>query len=300
MERKRRGLDMREEELRPRRSALFIPGANARALEKARTLPADVLILDLEDAVAPDVKPEARRRVAAACASGQFGRREVTIRINGLQTVWYADDLRAVAAAGPAAVVVPKVSSAADVQSVAGGLERAGAPDRTRIWAMLETPRAILRAEEIASSSERLAVLVMGTNDLAHELGAATVSGRQPLWLGLQMGVMAARIAGKVILDGVFNDLADAGGFAAECRQGRELGFDGKTLIHPSQLDTCNRVFAPTQAEIDQAQRIILTFAAAQAQGQGVVTLDGRMIENLHVDSARRVLALAAAIAQLD
>jgi citrate lyase subunit beta / citryl-CoA lyase len=285
--------------LRPRRSVLYMPGANERALEKAAGLPADALILDLEDAVAPDAKAEARDRVCEAAASGRYGRREVTIRVNGIGTPWHDDDLRAAAAAGPAAVVVPKVDSANSVHAIEKGLDAAGAPEHTAIWAMIETPLAMLHAEEVARSSERLTVLVMGTNDLAKELQAEHVAGRQPLLAGLGLALLAARAAGKVILDGVYNDIRDAEGFEAECVQGRQMGFDGKTLIHPSQLEPCNRVFAPTEDEVDRARRIIEAFDEAQADGRGVVTVDGRMVENLHVEQARRTLALAAAIEAL-
>ncbi len=246
--------------LRPRRSVLYMPGANERALEKAQTIPADALILDLEDAVAPDAKAEARDRVCAAATSGSYGRREIAIRANGIGTAWHDDDLRAIAAAGPAAVVVPKINSAADVHQIEKALEAGGAPDTTRIWAMLETPIAMLRAEEICSASDRLAVLVMGTNDLAKELHATHVPGRQPLLAGIGLCLLAARAAGKVILDGVYNDIKDDAGFAAECRQGRELGFDGKTLIHPSQVGPCNATDAPTGDEVERASRIITAF----------------------------------------
>jgi citrate lyase subunit beta/citryl-CoA lyase len=285
--------------IRPRRSVLYMPGANERALEKAAGLPADALILDLEDAVAPDAKAEARDRVCEATASDRYGRREVTIRVNGIGTPWHDDDLRAAAAARPAAVVVPKVDSANAVHAIEKGLDAAGAPDHTAIWAMIETPFAMLHAEEVARASERLTVLVMGTNDLAKELQAEHVSGRQPLLAGLGLALLAARATGKVILDGVYNDIRDAEGFEAECVQGRQMGFDGKTLIHPSQLEPCNRVFAPTEDEVDRARRIIEAFDEAQANGRGVVTVDGRMVENLHVEQARRTLALAAAIEAL-
>jgi citrate lyase subunit beta/citryl-CoA lyase len=285
---------------RPRRSVLYMPGANERALAKAESLPADALILDLEDAVAPDAKAEARDRVCEAAASGRYGRREVTIRINGAGTPWHDDDLRAAAAAGPAAVVVPKVDSAGAVHAIEKALEDGGAPDGTAVWAMLESPAAALRAEEICMASERLTVLVMGTNDLAKELQAEHVPGRQPLLAGLGLCVLAARAGGKVILDGVYNDIADAEGFEAECRQGRQLGFDGKTLIHPSQLEPCNRVFAPAPDEVERAGRVIEAFEQAKAEGRGVVTVDGRMVENLHVEQARRTLALSAAIAALE
>ncbi|MCB1259552.1 MAG: CoA ester lyase, partial [Acidimicrobiales bacterium] len=271
------------DDLRPRRSVLYMPGANERALEKAKGLAADSLILDLEDAVAPDAKADARERVCAAVASGEYGRRELTIRANGLDTEWHADDVRAIAEAGPAAIVVPKINSAADVHAVEAALEAGGAPDHTRIWAMVETPVAMLAAAEIAAASERLAVLVMGTNDLAKELHAEHVPGRQPLVTGLGLCLLAARATGKVILDGVYNDITDEAGFEAECVQGRQMGFDGKTLIHPSQLEPCNRVFAPSEDEIAKAQVIIAAFEEAEAEGRGVVTVDGRMIENLHV-----------------
>lgn len=285
------------DDLRPRRSVLYMPGANARALEKAQTLPADCLILDLEDAVAPDAKADARAQVCAAVQSGLYGSRELAIRANGLGTQWHDDDVAAIAAAGPAAIVVPKINSVADVRAVEAALERHGAPEHTKIWAMVETPVAMLHAEEIASSSDRLTVLVMGTNDLAKELRATHVPGRAPLLTGLGLCLLAARAAGKVILDGVYNDITNADGFLAECAQGQQMGFDGKTLIHPSQLEPCNEVFAPSDAAIAAATEIIAAFEAAEAEGRGVVTVNGRMIENLHVDEARRTLAQAAAIA---
>jgi citrate lyase subunit beta/citryl-CoA lyase len=287
-------------QLRPRRSVLYMPGANARALEKAKGIPADALILDLEDAVAPDAKQEARERVCAAAASGEYGRREVTIRVNGLDTQWHADDIRAVARAGPAAVVVPKINSADDVHAIERALEAGGAPEHTRIWAMVETPVAMLNCEQIAGASERLAVLVMGTNDLANELHAAHVPGRAPLLTGLGLCLLAARATGTVILDGVYNAIKDAEGFEAECLQGRQLGFDGKTLVHPTQVDPCNRIFAPSEDEVAEAREVIAAWDEAQAAGKGVVTVNGRMIENLHVDNARRALAQVAAIAALE
>ena len=284
------------ETLRPRRSVLYMPGANERALEKAKALPADALILDLEDAVAPDAKAEARARVCDAVRSGGYGDRELAIRVNALGTEWHAADLAAAAEAGPDAVLVPKVNSAAEVLALVDALE-ARAPAETQLWAMLETPVAVLHAEEIATASARLTVLVMGTNDLAKELHAARVPGRAPLQLGLQACLMAARLAGKVILDGVYNDVKDLDGFRAECQQGRQLGFDGKTLIHPGQVEPCNEAFAPDEAEIASAREIIAAFDEAQAEGRGVATVGGRMIENLHVEEARRVLAVAQAIA---
>ncbi len=283
----------------PRRSVLYMPGANERALEKAKTLPADALILDLEDAVAPDAKGAARERVCAAASSGSYGRKEVTIRVNAIGTQWHDADLAAVAAAGPAGVVVPKVSSAADVHAIEAALEAGGAPERTRIWAMLETPLAILDAREICTASERLAVLVMGTNDLAKELRSEHVPGRAPLVTAMSTAILAARLGGKEILDGVFNDVTDVDAFTAECRQARELGFDGKTLIHPTQVQPCNTTFAPSAQEIAAAQEVIAAFEDAERAGRGVVTVRGRMIENLHVEQAQRVLAVAEAIGAL-
>ncbi|MCC5947488.1 MAG: CoA ester lyase [Nitriliruptoraceae bacterium] len=284
------------ETLRPRRSVLYLPGANERALVKARDLPCDGLILDLEDAVAPDAKPDARARVAEAVAERGFGHREVAIRVNGLDTPWFDDDVRAAAAAGPDVVLVPKVSSVGDVARIEAALEAADAPSTTVAWAMLETPHAVLRAEAIAAASPRLTGFVLGTNDLVKELDAAHVPGRAPVLPSLAWCLLAVRAAGKVALDGVFNDLDDAEGFAAECRQGREMGFDGKTLIHPKQLEACNRIFAPSEEALVEARTVIEAFDAAGAAGQGVVTVGGRMIEQLHVDQAQRVLAVQAAI----
>lgn len=280
----------------PRRSVLYMPGANERALEKAKTLPADALIFDLEDAVSPDAKEAARERVCAAAASGDYGNREVAIRVNGLDTDWHDADLRAAAQAGPAAVVVPKVNSARDVMAIERALELNGAPEHTMIWAMLETPVAMLHAEEIASASERLTVLVMGTNDLAKELHAEPAAGRAPLVAGLSLSLLAARAAGKQILDGVYNDVQNLEGFEAEATQARQFGFDGKTLIHPGQIEPCNRVFAPSDEAITRARKVIEAFEKAKRDGDAVVTVDGRMVENLHVAEAERVLALAEAI----
>lgn len=285
------------ETYRPRRSVLYMPGANDKALEKAKSLACDAIIFDTEDSVAPDMKGTAREKVAAAATSGVYGNRELTIRVNSAETEWHEADLRSAAEAGPAGIVVPKVNSAADVGAVERILESAGVPDHTRIWAMLETPAAIENAVEVATASERLEVLVMGTNDLAKELRAALVPGRAPLLWGLGRCVNAARCAGKAILDGVYNDVRDPDGFAAECRQGAEMGFDGKTIIHPSQVEPANAAFAPSGEEIDYSRRVIEAWDAALAEGKGVVTVDGRMIENLHVENARRALAMAEAIA---
>ena len=285
--------------LRPRRSVLYMPGANERALEKAKGIPADALILDLEDAVAPDAKPDARDRVCSAVRSGEYGAKELTIRINGLGTEWHEADLAAACAAGPDGIVVPKVNSAAEVARLVDAMEAAGAPGHTKLWAMLETPVAILHAAEIATASARLAVLIMGTNDLAKELHAQHVPGRAPLMFGLQACLTAARLAGKVILDGVYNDIKDEDGFRTECIQGRQLGFDGKTLIHPSQVEPANEVWAPAPEAVEDARALIATFEAGIAEGKGVVTHNGRMIENMHVDNAHRLIGLSEAIAAL-
>lgn len=274
------------------RSVLYMPGANERALEKAKSIPADALILDLEDAVAPAAKAEARERVCAAARSGEYGKRIVTIRVNSIDTAWHQDDLQAAAEAGPDAIVVPKVSTIEQVHAVERTLDGIAAASQTRIWAMLETPRAALHAEEIAACSARLEVLVMGTNDLAKELYCLP-GDREPLLGALSICLLGARAAGKMIVDGVYNDVRDPEGFEAECRQGSRMGFDGKTLIHPGQVEICNRAFSPSEADVEHARRVIEAFEEAESSGSGVATVDGRLIENLHVDSARRVLSLA-------
>lgn len=283
-------------EFRPRRSVLYMPSSNERALEKAKTIPADALILDLEDAVAPDAKPVARENAVAAVASGAYGAKELTIRINGAETEWHAADLRAAAAVGPDALVVPKVNSPEAVRSLVDALEAAGAPDKTTLWAMIESPYALLHAEEIAAASERLTVLVLGTNDLVKELFIDHVPGREPLRTSLQLAVLAARATGKSILDGVYNDVKNAEGFSAEVLQGVQYGFDGKTLIHPGQVEGANEGFAPSAEAIAHAQGLIEAWETGHG---GVVTYQGKMVESLHVESARRTLAIAAAIAQL-
>ena len=279
---------------RPRRSVLYMPASNERALEKAKSLPVDALILDLEDAVAPDAKTQARENACAAARSGEYGSREVTIRVNGSGTRWHDEDLAAVCAAGPDAVVVPKVGSAQEVRTLVAAMEAAGAPDRTALWAMVETPGAMLHCEEIAAASDRLTVLVMGTNDLAKELQAEHVPGRAPLLTGLGLCLLAARATGTVILDGVYNDVRDAEGFAAECLQARQLGFDGKTLVHPGQVEPCNEVFAPSAEAVEEARGVLRAWE--NGAGAGVVTYRGRMVESLHVDTARRVLTVHEAI----
>ncbi len=279
---------------RPRRSVLYLPGNNERALEKAKTLPADGLILDLEDSVAPDHKEVARENACSAARSGSYGQREVTIRVNASGTRWHEDDVSAACAAGPDGILVPKVGSADEVRDLVAALERHGAPEHTSLWAMIETPIAVLDVRGIAAASGRLAVLVLGVNDLVKELGARHVPGRQPLLATLSLSLLAARAAGIAILDGVWNDVRDLEGLEAECRQGRDLGFDGKTLIHPAQVEPCNRVFAPSPEEVEEALGIVAAWEAGS--GAGVVTYGGRMVESLHVDTARRVIATDEAI----
>jgi citrate lyase subunit beta/citryl-CoA lyase len=286
---------------RPRRSVLYMPGSNAKALAKAKTIPADALILDLEDSVAPDQKVAAREQVAEAVRAGGFGEREVVIRVNGPHTPWGDEDLAAASAAGPDAILLPKVDGPGAIMAAARILREAGAPDETRIWAMMETPNAILNAGSIASvsadPSSRFAVMVMGLNDLAKETRARLTPGRPTMTAWLAACTVAARAHGVEILDGVYNDIQDLEGFRLECLQGRDMGLDGKTLIHPSQVDICNEVFAPTPSEVQSAAAIIDAFALPENTGKGVIQLNGRMVEILHADMARRTLAIAEAIA---
>ncbi|RPH76961.1 MAG: CoA ester lyase [Candidatus Rokuibacteriota bacterium] len=283
-------------DVRLRRSVLFMPASNARALARARTLPADALVFDLEDAVAPDAKPEARRMAVAAASAGGYAPREVVIRVNGLDTPWGRDDLAAVAGSGAGAILLPKVESATTVHDALGVLKETGAPAGLALWAMLETPRGILRAEAIATAP-RVAALVMGTSDLTKDLRARHTPDRLPLVTSLGLCVLAARAHGLAALDGVHLDLDDEAGFLAACRQAAAMGFDGKTLIHPKTIATANEAFAPAPDEVARARRIIDAHADAVARGQGVVVVDGRLVENLHVQEARRVVALATAIA---
>jgi citrate lyase subunit beta / citryl-CoA lyase len=285
---------------RPRRSALYLPGNKDRALEKGKTLPADALIFDLEDAVGPDAKADSRARVCEAIASDGYGRREIVVRVNGAGTEWHDDDLAAVATSAAHGVLVPKVETAAEVQALTAALDRLGAPPSLQLWAMIETPRAILRVEEIASASDRLTVLVVGTNDLVNDLHGLHVPGRAPVAPALALAVLGARAAHKAVLDGVFNAIDDADGFRAEARQGRELGFDGKTLIHPSQVGPANEIFGPSEKELADARNIVSAYERAQTAGTSVITVDGRMIESLHVRDAHRILALADVIAELE
>jgi citrate lyase subunit beta / citryl-CoA lyase len=283
---------------RPRRSCLYMPGSNAKALEKARTLPADVLLLDLEDSVAPEAKPGAREAVAAAVRAGGYGKREVVVRINALATAWGRDDLIAAGAAGAGGLLAPKVETGAEVVALDDAMTEAGFDDGATLWVMIETPRAILQLAEIAAAARatRLSALVMGTNDLAKEMRARPGSERAPFFAALALAVTAARAEGLSAIDGVYNDIANAEGFEAECRQGLEFGFDGKTLIHPSQIDICNGVFAPNEEELARARAVIAAFALPENAGKGVIKVNGKMTELLHLEEARRVVAVAELI----
>jgi len=287
--------------VRPRRSVLYMPGSNARALEKGRDLPADGLILDLEDAVAPEAKVQARDAVVKALRQG-FGEREVLVRINGLDTRWWVEDIDVVAAVRPDAVLVPKVSSPRQLQDLAARLVDTGTDPRVRVWAMMETPLAMLNVRDIAAaaldSETRLTGFVMGTNDLAKDTRAHLVAGRGPMVPWLMNCVAAARAYGLDILDGVYNDIGDAEGFAAECRQARDFGFDGKTLIHPRQIEPCNAAFSPSAEEVETARKIIAAFDLPENENKGVLQVEGRMIERLHAEMARRTVAIADAIAK--
>ena len=287
--------------IRPRRSVLYMPGSNARALEKAKTLPADALILDLEDAVAPDAKEVARKQVAEAVAQGGYGRRELIVRINGLSTPWGKEDLAAAAKAGPDAVLIPKVSTPGDIMLAARELREAGAPERTRLWAMMETPHAILSADSIVRTAmdpaARLAALVMGTNDIAKETRARLTPGRPSMLAYLSICVAAARAYGVDVIDGVYNNFGDEAGFRAECEQGRDLGMDGKTLIHPNQCAVANEIFAPSDTETEWAKKIIAVFDLPENAAKGALQLEGKMVERLHAEMARRTVAIAEAIA---
>ena len=286
----------RHPDIRPRRSALYVPGSNARALEKARTLDADVLIFDIEDGVAPDRKEEARAQIIAALAQGGYDA-ELVIRINHPASRLGAADIKAAARSGAHAILLPKTEGAQEVRDAALRLASAGAPPTMALWAMIETPMGVMRVEEIAFSSPHLACLVMGTSDLAKDLRARHTHDRLPVLTALSLSVMAARAAGLFILDGVHLDLDDDGGFLAACRQGSELGFDGKTLIHPRTIGGANAAFGPTEGEVAWARRIIAAHADALKDGRGVAVVDGKLIENLHVESARRPVAMAEAIA---
>lgn len=282
--------------LRPRRSVLYMPGSNPRALEKAKTLPADGYIFDLEDAVAPDAKALARGQVCDAVKAGGYGPRELVIRVNGLDTPWGEADIAAASAAGPDAILLPKVESPEQVQALAQLMESHGAPQTTQIWVMMETPRAMFKTLEIAAAHPRLTCFVMGTSDLVKDLHAHHTPLRTPVITSLSLCVLAARAEGLCVLDGVYGDLKDAEGFAQSCQQGVEMGFDGKTLVHPNQIAPTNDAFAPDAAEVDFSRRMIAAFAQAEAEGKGIAVVDNKMIEALHVENAKRLVALSDAI----
>ena len=289
---------------RPRRSVLYMPGSNARALEKARALPADALILDLEDAVAPEAKEEARTQVCAAVREGGYGKREIAIRVNGLDTPWGKADIAAAVAAAPDAILVPKINSAADVERAEEALSDAGAKPGLQLWCMIEAPLALLNIQQIAQKARepgsRMSVWVMGTNDIAKELRAAHTPERTPMLASLGLALIAARAYGLVILDGVYNDIKDEAGFAAICEQGRDMGFDGKTLIHPSQVGPCNTIFSPDPETVAFARLTIEAFEQPENRGKGVLKVEGRMVEILHAEIAKRTVAIADAIAELE
>lgn len=286
---------MTEASFRPRRSVLFLPASNPRALEKARTLACDVVAIDLEDAVAPDLKAQARDAVVAAIAPGGFGRRELVVRVNGLDTPWGEADLKAMAQAGPDAVLVPKITDAGDVTRYDSRLSQA--PDHTRLWVMIETARSLFHLDGIAAASRntRLAGMMVGPNDLARETGAVLSGAREPFWAALSLTVAAAHAYGVVAIDGVFNSLEDADGLARECAQARAFGFDGKSLIHPNQIAPCNAAFAPSAEELAWAAEVIAAFASPENDGRGALRVQGKMVERLHLIQAERLIAAARA-----
>jgi len=283
--------------IRPRRSVLYMPGSNARAMEKARTLSADALILDLEDAAAPDAKDLARQQVCDAVKAGGFGKREVIVRVNGLATPWGDADLEAVIPTKPDAILVPKISSPSDLAVIEERFVRYDADGRIAIWAMIETPLAILNVGAIAAAGGRLACFVMGTNDIIKEVRGQHTPDRANLAAALGLSVAAARAHKLIAIDGVYNDINNTDGFYAVCKQGRSFGFDGKTLIHPSQLDPCNEVFAPSESEVEDARKVIAAFDLPENKGKGAIKVDGRMVELLHAEIARQTVAMADAIA---
>lgn len=288
------------EPIRPRRSALYMPASNQRAIDKARTLPVDVVILDLEDAVAPEMKGEARRNAVAAIAAGGFGRRELVIRVNAPASPWFEADMAAACASGADVLLIPKVGSPQTLAMASRLMVDLGAAPAMRLWAMIETPLAILHIAAIAATrhepGSRLAGFVVGANDLARETGARITPGRPALMPWIAMVLAAARAHGLIALDGVFNDFRDLAGLAVEAEQGRDLGFDGKTLSHPDQVETVNRIFSPSESELDKARRIIEAFARPENAGKGVIAVDGSMVERLHAEMAERMLAIDAAI----
>ena len=280
---------------RPRRSVLYMPGANTRALEKAKSLPADSLILDLEDAVAPDAKAQARENIRAALATG-FGHREAVVRINGLNTQWGLDDLKAFADTKADAILLPKVESASQIREVASLLKQFNPVSTMKIWAMIETPLAIFKLPEIASSHPMLEALVLGTSDLVKDLHARHTPSRVETQTALSLSVLAARAHQLCVLDGVHLSLDDEDGLRQSCTQGRDMGFDGKTLIHPSQIALANQIFGPSLEEIDEARQRITAYEAAISSGAGIAVLNGKLVEELHIQDAKRILALANAI----
>jgi citrate lyase subunit beta/citryl-CoA lyase len=289
--------------LRPRRSLLFMPGSNARALEKARILPADGIILDLEDSVAPDAKATARGMIAETMAAGGFGKREVLIRVNALDSPWWIDDVTMAGKARPDGILVPKISSVGDLSAIADRLGDIGADMSIRVWAMIETARGVLHAEELAAASRdseiRLAGFVFGPNDISRQTRIRMMPGRAAMLPMITHCILAARLHGLEILDGPYSGIGDADGFARECAQGRDLGFDGKTLIHPGQIDACNAIFTPPEEEVAQARKIIAAFQRPENASRGAIQLDGGMVERLHADMARRTIAIADAIAAM-
>ncbi|MGY3584317.1 citrate lyase subunit beta/citryl-CoA lyase [Bradyrhizobium sp. USDA 4341] len=288
---------------RPRRSLLFMPGSNARALEKARTLAADGIILDLEDSVAPDAKATAREQIAKAVAARGFGKREVLIRINALDSPWWVDDIGMAGEAQPDGILVPKISTVDDLNAVADRLSDINAPSSIRVWAMIETARAVLDADKLAAASKdpkvRLAGFVFGPNDIARETRIRMKPGRAAMIPMITHCILATRAHGLEILDGPYGDISNIDGFAEECAQGRDLGFDGKTLIHPSHIDACNAIFTPPEAEVAEARRIIAAFEQPENAARGAIQLDGRMVERLHAEMAKRTIAIADAIAAM-
>ncbi|QOZ22509.1 CoA ester lyase [Bradyrhizobium sp. CCBAU 51753] len=288
---------------RPRRSLLFMPGSNARALEKARTLPADGIILDLEDSVAPDAKAMAREQIAKAVAAKGFGKREILIRINALDSPWWIDDITMAGKAQPDGILVPKISTVDDLNAVADRLSDIGAQASIRVWAMIETARAALDADKLAAASKdsetRLAGFVFGPNDIARETRIRMKPGRAAMIPMITHCILATRAHGLEILDGPYSDIGNIDGFAEECAQGRDLGFDGKTLIHPSHIDACNAIFTPPEAEVAEARKIIAAFQLPENASRGAIQLDGRMVERLHAEMAKRTIAIADAIAAM-
>ncbi len=289
--------------IRPRRSVLYMPGSKERALEKGKTLPTDAIIFDLEDAVAPDMKDMARDQVASAVQAGGYGQRELIIRVNGLDTPWFEADLKAAASAKPNAILIPKVSSGDDIRSVRDQLKALGADASIDLWAMMETPLAMLKALDIAESgpaeNNRLAVFIMGTNDLSKETGAVIKPGREAMLAWLSTCVAAGRAFGIDIVDGVYNDFKDEEGFKRECQQGSDLGMDGKTLIHPGQIEPCNEIFSPSADAVEWAKKIIEAFEQPENQGKGAITVEGKMVELLHAEMAKRTVAISDAIEAL-